>query len=124
MSWEGATGRWVLSVLLAALLWVAVAAERTEELSLSVPVELEHLPPGLAVVAAPARVSVTLSGPRILLARVPLSPPVCRLDLSGAGEGTVTFRPVETALGLDREIRVSRLHPSPLSVTLGREAHR
>ena len=57
MTREGATQRWAgpcLSVVLAALLWGALALERPAELSLSVPVLVEHLAPGMTVVSAPA----------------------------------------------------------------------
>jgi len=118
MTWEGSTQRWVLSIVLALLILLAVEAERVDELTLTVPVILTHLPAGLSAPGAPKSVRVTISGPRIVLARTRFAETECRLDLAGTDAGTVSFPSLEGALALDRELKVTRVYPGPLTIVL------
>ena len=112
----------LLSLLLAGLLWLSVTLERSAELTLSVPVHARYLPAGLRLEGAlPETVQVTVSGPRILLCRLPLCGLSCGLDLSGAVAGTASFQPQADSLRLDRELKVVRMYPAALSLTLTRE---
>jgi len=110
----------LLSLLVAALLWLSVMAERTGEVTLQAQLRLEHLPAGLTIASqAPGSVEVTVSGPRILLLLLPLRGLSCALDLTGAGVGTANYRPQEGSFALpDKELKVVRVVPSALTVTL------
>jgi hypothetical protein len=109
----------LLSLLLALLLWGSVALERTGEMTLQVPVSAQYLPAGLCLVApSPDKLAVTVSGPRILLCRLWFSGTSCGLDLSGAAAGTASVVPRESWFGLERELKVLRVSPAAVRVTL------
>ena len=109
----------LLSLLLAALLWLGVALERTGEVKLRVPVVLGDPPIGLRLAAAPpGTLEVTVSGPRILLLGLRLRRVSCRLELAGAGAGPVNFGAPDCNLGLDRELKLVRVSPATLRLIL------
>ena len=121
-SHEWCRGVKLLSLLLALLLWGSVALERPGELKLTVPVSSQHPPAGLCVASPqPERLAVTVSGPRILLARLWCTGVSCGLDLSGAAAGTASIVPEESWFGLDRELKVVRVSPAAVKVTLAKE---
>ena len=112
----------LLSVVFGSLLWLTVTLEREAEIKLEVPVVAGNLPQGVAaVVSSPEKVEVVVSGPRILLCRLPLSGMSCRLDLAGAGAGTASFSPRETAFGLSPELKLVRVLPATVSLSLAGE---
>lgn len=112
----------LLSLLVAALLWLSVLAERIGEVTLQAQVRPEHLPAGLTVASqVPGSVEVTVSGPRILLLLLPLRELFCALDLTGAGVGTANYQPQEGSFALpDKELKVIRVVPSVLAITLAK----
>ena len=113
----------LLSLLLAALLWLSVALERSGELKLLVPVRPESVPVGLCLASPPpGRLEVTVTGPRILLFRLQLGGLDCGLDLAGREAGTASFTPRESSFGLGRELKLVRVSPSSVSLTLAKEA--
>ena len=115
----------LFSLLLAGLLWLSVVLERPGEMKLQVPVLPEYLPAGLCLVSpAPAFLEVTVSGPRILLWRLPFRPVNCRLDLTGAAVGTASFTPLESSFALDRELKVVRVTPAAVRLTVAKEVRR
>lgn len=112
---------WVrlLALLLALLVWVAVFLEGPGEARLKIAVVPEHLPTGLRLAtAAPASVEVTVLGPRILLILPRLHSGACRIDLSGARAGTADYGTAEAGFALDRELKVVRIRPATLRLTL------
>lgn len=112
----------LLCLVLASLLWLAVMLERNGEVRLQVPVVAGELPPGVArVTPSPATVEVVVSGPRILLCRLPFSELSCRLDLSGAGGGSASFAPKESAFGLHPELKLVRVLPATVSYRTSHE---
>lgn len=121
--WTGAVR--LLSLLLAGLLWLSVVLERTGQVTLMVSVHPEYLPVGLRLDAAPEKLEVTVSGPRILLCRLPFGGLSCGLDLAAATAGTANFVPQEGSFRLERELKVVRVNPASISLTLVNEtAHR
>jgi hypothetical protein len=115
----------LFSLLLAGLLWLSVVLERPGEMRLQVPVLPEYLPAGLSLVSpAPAPLEVTVSGPRILLGRLPFRPVNCRIDLSGALVGTASFIPAEGSFALDRELKVVRVTPAAVRLTVAKVVRR
>jgi hypothetical protein len=124
-SQDWAKGVKLLSLLLAGLLWVSVALERTGEIKLKVPVQPEHLPAGLCLAGPPpGMLEVTVSGPRIRLFWLGFRELNCGIDLSGAAAGTASFIPQEGSMGLDRELKVVRVSPASVRVTLSKEEPR
>ena len=118
---EKVTGVRVLSLLLAGLLWLGVTLERPGELKLQVPVLLEGVPAGLQVAyPPPGALEATLSGPRILLFRQWLCGGECRLDLSGAQPGPASYGALGCDFRLDHELKVLRVHPQFIRLTLAK----
>ena len=120
---EWAKGVRLLSLLVAALLWVSVALERSGELKILVPVRTGSLPAGLRIDSPPVeQLEVTVQGPRILLLSLPFRQVSCALDLSGATAGAASFTPQEGSFGLGRELRVLRVAPVSLHFTFAKVA--
>ena len=120
---EWARGVRLLSLLLAGLLWLSVTLERTGEARLQVRVQPKYLPVGLSLVSPPpGNLEVTVSGPRILLCRLQLSGMTCGLDLSGSKPGTANYTPAEASFRLGRELKLVRVNPASVSLTLAKQA--
>jgi hypothetical protein len=118
---EKVAGVRVLSLLLAGLLWLGVTLERPGELKLQVPVVPEGVPSGLQLAyPPPGALQATLSGPRILLLRQWLCGAQCRLDLSGAQPGPASYGALDCDFGLDHELKVVRVHPQAIRLTLAK----
>lgn len=107
----------VLSLLVAALLWLFTEGERDGQIVLNVPLEYGNLPTDLAIVNhPPAQAEVTVIGPRILLLRLKMKGMEIPLDLRGAREGSTVFGGLERLVRLDRELRVTGLSPAVVEV--------
>lgn len=107
----------VVSIGLAALLWVAVAGEQTVERSLRIPLEFTNLPSQLEVVGdAPAVVDVRVRGSSGALNRIAAGELVAVLDLRSARAGQRLFHlsgdDVRTPFGVD----VVQVNPSTVSI--------
>jgi YbbR domain-containing protein len=108
----------VVSIALAALLWVAVAGEQTVERSLRIPLEFTNLPSQLEVVGeSPTVVDVRVRGSSGALNRIASGELVAVLDLRSARSGQRLFHlagdDVRTPFGVD----VVQVNPSTVSMT-------
>jgi YbbR domain-containing protein len=108
----------VVSIALAALLWVAVAGEQTVERSLRIPLEFTNLPAQLEVVGdSPNVVDVRVRGSSGALNRIAAGELVAVLDLRSARSGQRLFHldgdDVRTPFGVD----VVQVNPSTVSMT-------
>lgn len=108
----------VVSIALAALLWVAVAGEQTVERSLRIPLEFTNLPTQLEVVGdSPAVVDIRVRGSSGALNRIATGELVAVLDLRSARAGQRLFHldgdDVRTPFGVD----VVQVNPSTVSMT-------
>ena len=108
----------VVSIALAALLWVAVAGEQTVERSLRIPLEFTNLPSQLEVVGdSPTVVDVRVRGSSGALNRIATGELVAVLDLRSARSGQRLFHldgdDVRTPFGVD----VVQVNPSTVSMT-------
>jgi hypothetical protein len=113
----------LLSLLLAVLLWLGVFLEHPGEVTLQVPVVLEHLPAGLLLASnPPGMLDVTVSGPRILLLGPRVRGASCGLDLSGAQAGPASYSALDGNFKLDRELKVVRVYPAAIRLTLAKAA--
>jgi YbbR domain-containing protein len=111
----------VLSLFLAMVLWLFVAAGTESETSLSLPVVFAHIPPGLVIInQPPTRVDVRLAGPRILLLRLHAERLPVVLDLQDAREGSTAFPGVDSAIHVPGGVRVTRVAPATIEVRLSR----
>ena len=107
----------VVSIALAALLWVAVAGEQTVERSLRIPLEFTNLPAQLEVVGdSPNLVDVRVRGSSGALNRIAAGELVAVLDLRSARSGQRLFHldgdDVRTPFGVD----VVQVNPSTVSM--------
>jgi YbbR domain-containing protein len=108
-----------LSLFLAVLLWLFVAAGQESELNLQVPVFFENISPGLAVVSQPpSRLDLRVAGPRILLMRLRAERLAVVLNLKDAAEGTTGFPGPEKAIRFPAGVMVTRVTPSVIEVKL------
>ena len=111
----------ILSLFLAVMLWLFVAAGMEAEIGLSLPVVFTHLSSDLAVVnQPPARLDVRLAGPRILLLKLKAAQLPVLLDLQGVREGTTGFPAVEMAIRVPEGVRVTRVTPAAIEVRLAK----
>jgi YbbR domain-containing protein len=107
----------VLSILVAVLLWLFAAGDREGEIVLGVPLEFKNLPPSLSLVnKPPARIEVTVAGPRILLLKLRMQRLKIGLDLGGSREGTTVYNGLEKSIRLEPELHVTRLSPATIEV--------
>jgi YbbR domain-containing protein len=108
----------VVSIALAALLWLAVAGEQIVERALRIPLEFTNLPAHLEIVGQPANVvDVRVRGSSGALSRIGAGELVAVLDLGTARAGPRYFQltgpDVRAPFGVD----VVQVTPSTLSMT-------
>jgi len=110
-----------MSLLLAVMLWLFVAAGREAVISRSVPVVIENIPSGLVVAGnPPSIIDVRVKGPRILLFKSRMEPLALLLDLEGSKEGTTSFPSPGALLSLPEGLRVTRVTPAAIEVRLAK----
>jgi hypothetical protein len=110
-----------LSLMLAVALWLFVAAGKESETGLSLPVVIENIPPGLVIVGRPPLpIDVRVAGPRILLQRVRVDRPTLHLSLKDVREGTTIFPTLGGDIRIREGVRVTRMTPAAIEVTLAR----
>jgi hypothetical protein len=102
----------LLSLLLAALLWLFVILEKSDEADIPLEVTYVNVPAGLKVKAgAPQQLSIHTVGPRILLLRQRLKGVSAKLDLSAVKEGKNTLAGFENSLLPVSGVRFARVSP-------------
>jgi hypothetical protein len=115
----------LLSLLLAAVLWLFATLEQEDERSLSMPVQVAGLPAGLALKEAVLpEINIRVTGPKILLMKHGGRVPAITLNLAGVHEGKVSFTALERNLALEAGLRVVRVQPPSLELTVVKERHR
>lgn len=114
-----------MSLLLAVLLWWAVARDPRVEIALTVPIEFHNVPSDLEIssekipqaeirVRGPARIVRDLSNSNIH--------PV--LDLQGAGIGEKTFDLTQREIRVEHDVEVLQVVPAQFRVSLDKRASR
>jgi YbbR domain-containing protein len=115
----------VLSIVLAALIWLVVSGEQIVERALRIPLEFTNLPPNLELVGDTADVvDVRVRGSSGALSRVASGELVAVLDLRSAREGRRLFHLANTDVRSPFGIEVVQISPSNISVTLESSATR
>ncbi len=111
----------LLSVFFALILWFFVTGEQTAEVGFSIPLELKNIPKGMMVVNdLPTLVDVRINGPRTILSRLRPSEIQLSVDLKGAKTGVTTFRRLEERINIPTALKITRLSPSTIDVSLER----
>ena len=115
----------VLSIVLAALIWLVVSGEQIVERALRIPLEFTNLPPDLELVGdTPDVVDVRVRGSSGALSRVASGELVAVLDLRSARAGRRLFHLANDDVRSPFGIEVVQISPSNLSVTLESSAIR
>ena len=109
----------LFALALAAGLWAHVVGQETAEVGIRMPVQLTNLPKDLVVKGeVPNEVEIRLFGPSSLVLRTANEDRHKVLNLAGLGEGPHVFQVVTDDLRLPGSVRVIRVSPARLSVTL------
>ena len=114
----------LVSVVMASLFWLYVVAGRDSEKRLQVPVEIINLAGNLTLVERPPeRLEVDLSGSRLALLTVRPESLRLLLDMSEVGEGTVLFTNLENGVRVGSGLRVTRVYPGRIELTVAAKLH-
>ena len=109
----------ILSIVLAALIWLVVSGEQIVERALRIPLEFTNLPPELEFVGdTPDVVDVRVRGSSGALSRVATGELVAVLDLRSARAGRRLFHLASNDVRAPFGIEVVQISPSNISVTL------
>jgi YbbR domain-containing protein len=114
----------LVSLVIASLFWLYVIVGREGEIRAKVPVYLVNMSDQVTMVAKPpSTVEVDIRGNRIHL--MTLDPGSLRLDLDmrGVEEGTVQFSNLESVLKTGRGVRVTRVYPGRMEVSVAKLRH-
>jgi YbbR domain-containing protein len=109
----------ILSIVLAALIWLVVSGEQIVERALRIPLEFTNLPPQLELVGeTPDVVDVRVRGSSGALSRVASGELVAVLDLRSARAGRRLFHLASSDVRAPFGIEVVQISPSNIPVTL------
>ena len=115
----------VVSIGLAALLWLVVAGEQIVERALRIPLEFVNLPPQLEVVGYPPNVvDVRVRGSSGALSRVAAGELVAVVDLRSAREGPRLFPLASADVRAPFGVDVVQVTPSTVSMTFEQSARK
>lgn len=105
----------LLSICIAALLWLVVAGERVVERALRVPLEFQNLPAGLELVGdSPDTVDVRVRGSSGVLSRLTAGDTSAVLDLRTARPGPRLFHLTASQVNVPYGVEVVQVGPSTL----------
>lgn len=107
----------LISVAIAALLWLTVAGETVVERSLRVPLELQNVPVGLEVVESPpATADVRIRGASSVLSRLAPGDVMAVLDVSLARPGSRLFHLTTSQVRAPFGVEVAQISPGTVSL--------
>ncbi|MBT0664598.1 hypothetical protein KI809_09835 [Geobacter pelophilus] len=113
----------IVSVVMASLFWLYVMAGKDAELRVQVPVVLVNLGNNLTIVdKPPVSLDVELHGSRLALLALRKESLRLVLDMDGVKEGSVSFSNLDKALIADSRVRVTRISPAHIELTLAKVA--
>ncbi len=111
-----------LALFLAAALWFSLTLSQEKVASIMVPVVVKNVPPMMTVTGTPPRfVECEISGPKIALMGMGGEQLSVTLDLTGAGEGSVSFANLDRTVRLRRGLRLVRVQPASIELRLVKE---
>lgn len=115
----------LLSLVLALVLWVAIAGEKTSERGFAVPVEFSNLPRDLEVVSGSLNtVDVRLRASPSVMSQLASLNVSAQVDLSDAAEGQRIVHLTPATIHVPFGVRVVKVHPSLLNLALERTVER
>jgi YbbR domain-containing protein len=115
----------ILSLALAAVLWLTLAGEHVVERSLRVPLEFRNIPEALEIVGnAPDSVDVRLRGSSAVLSRVVPGEIVAVIDLATARAGSRLFHIRADEVRAPFGVEVAQVAPGTLALELEKSARR
>ena len=107
----------VISLVVAAVLWLAVSGQSTVERNIRVPLEYRNVPPGMEMVGdPPGQADVRLRGSSGNLARVVQGDVVAALDLTNARPGTRIFNLRASEVRVPFGVQVVQVTPPTISL--------
>jgi len=111
----------LVSLGLAALLWFVIAGEKTSEMGLQVPIELQNFPRDLELTGDPVNaVEVRLRASPGVMQQLGASEVSAQIDLAGAGEGERIVHLTADAIRVPFGVTVVRIAPAILTLDLER----
>lgn len=115
----------VLSVVLATMLWFAVAGEKTSERGFSAPVEFNNVPGDLEVISGGVNdVDVRLRASPSVMSQLGPQTVSAQVDLSDAGEGEHIVHLTPEKIRAPFGVRIVKVQPSVLTLNLERSIER
>jgi YbbR domain-containing protein len=112
------TGLKLMSIALAALLWLAVSGEQIVERPFRIPLEFTNMPPQLEPIGEPPNVvDVRVRGSSGRLSRIAAGEVVAVLDLKGARPGQRLFHVTNADIRAPFGVEVLQVAPSSLYMT-------
>ena len=119
-------GAWLLALVVALSLWLSVnLGERASERTLRVRIDLVNLPLGKVITnSVPAYAQVRVRGSGLLLSSIDTDRMATQLDLAGVRTGQVTYSLAASDFPLPRNVDVTRVTPSRVSLDIDRLASR
>src|SRR5688572_779584 len=111
----------LMSLAFSFLLWLLIAGERTSEMGMTVPVELQNFPRELELTGEPVdAVEVRLRASPGLIQRIVPGDVSAQVDLAGMGEGEHIIHLTEKSVRMPFGVRVVKITPAILTVHLER----
>jgi YbbR domain-containing protein len=111
----------VVSLLLAGLLWFVIAGEKTSEMGLSAPVELQNFPKDLELTGDPVNtVEVRLRASPGIIQRLTPGDVSAHIDLAGAHEGERIVHITPESVRVPFGVTVVKISPSIITLNLER----
>ncbi|MEW6327693.1 MAG: CdaR family protein [Thermodesulfobacteriota bacterium] len=117
--WRKNIGIKLLALAFALFLWFFVVGEEKAEVSLSVPLELVNMPDDLVISNEfNGMIDVRVYGPRSLVRELVTRRLSHVVDLAKATPGKMTLHITSEGIRLPREVQVTRIHPSQVTLVL------
>lgn len=115
----------LLSLGLSVVLWFAIAGEKTSEMGLRVPLELQNFPREMELTGEPANsVEVRLRASPGVIERLGPGEVSARVNLTGFSEGEHIVHLASDAVRVPFGVKVVRINPSILTLNLERTLHK
>lgn len=111
----------LVSLALASLLWFVIAGEKSSEMGLEIPVELQNFPRDLELTGDPVtRVEVRLRASPGIIQQVGKEDVSARIDLGGVSEGERIVHLTAESIRVPFGVTVVRINPSILTLNFER----
>ncbi|HYH01087.1 MAG TPA: CdaR family protein [Terriglobales bacterium] len=112
-----------LSLLIAVLLWMAVARNPVTEIAVNVPIEFQHVPDSLEISTEHIpEVQIRVRGPERLVHELDRGEVHATIDLAGARPGERTYDLTGKQINVPQGVEVTQVVPSQFRVSFDRRA--